>query len=132
MNQANTNNTPQPAAAALFAVELRTCAWAEMVAWYRRVLQLAVLARVDDDAYALLGDGGGRLSILGRDEAAPTSRRWSLAFEVGDLEAVLARGALSGQPPATPRQHAEGYREAVLTDPDGNRVRVFQWPANDS
>ena len=24
--------------------------------------------------------------------------------------------------------HAEGFRELVVTDPDGNRIRLFSWP----
>jgi hypothetical protein len=31
--------------------------------------------------------------------------------------------------PTEPRTHAEGYREFTVTDPDGNRLRLFSWPA---
>ena len=58
--------------------------------------------------------------------AGPASGRWSLGFEVTDLDAVHARLAGSGST-ATPAVHTEGFRELVVTDPDGNRVRLFAW-----
>ncbi len=122
------NNRPT-----LFAVEIRSARWESLVAWYRDALGLEVLLRVVDDRYALLAAGAARLAILGRDETPPPgsrwsqSRRWSLAFEVADLEAVrerlVAAGSMSPEPTANP----EGFREFVVTDPDGNRIRLFAW-----
>ena len=110
----------------LFSVELRTAAWAELVAWYRDVLGLKVLVRVVDDGYALLAAGDTRLAILARPTAGPASGRWSLGFEVTDLDAVHARLAAHGST-AAPTVHPEGFRELVVTDPDGNRIRLFAW-----
>ena len=110
----------------LFSVELRTAAWAELVAWYRDVLGLKVLVRVVDDGYALLAAGDTRLAILARPAAGPASSRWSLGFEVTDLDAVHARLAAHGST-AAPTVHPEGFRELVVTDPDGNRIRLFAW-----
>jgi len=112
----------------LFSVELRTARWPEMVEWYRNVLGLRVLVRVVDDGYALFEAGDTRLAILSRPTAGEPSGRWSLGFEVADLDAARERlaGADAGLPP--PHLHAEGFRELVATDPDGNRVRLFSWP----
>jgi predicted enzyme related to lactoylglutathione lyase len=117
----------------LFAVEIRSARWESLVAWYRDALGLEVLLRVIDDRYALLAAGSARLAILGREDAVPPgsrwsqSSRWSLAFEVADLEAVrerlVAAGSMSPEPTANP----EGFREFVVTDPDGNRIRLFAW-----
>ena len=111
----------------LFAVEIRTTRWEELVAWYRDTLGLEVLLRVVDDRYALLGAGPARLAILGRDETDPASRRWSLGFEVLDLAAVRARLAARGLPAPAALANPEGFRELVVTDPDGNRIRLFAW-----
>jgi predicted enzyme related to lactoylglutathione lyase len=111
----------------LFAVELRSTQWEGLVAWYRDALGLEVLLRVVDDRYALLAAGAARLVILGRDAAPPESRRWSLAFEVDDLEAVRNRLVAAGQEPPLPTANPEGFREFVVADPDGNRVRLFAW-----
>jgi predicted enzyme related to lactoylglutathione lyase len=54
------------------------------------------------------------------------SGRWSLGFEVTDLDAVHARLVASGGS-ATPTVHPEGFRELVVADPDGNRIRLFAW-----
>jgi len=110
----------------LFSVELRTAAWGELVAWYRDVLGLRVLVRVVDDGYALLAAGDTRLAILARPAAGSASGRWSLGFEVTDLDAVHARLVASGGS-ATPTVHPEGFRELVVADPDGNRIRLFAW-----
>jgi predicted enzyme related to lactoylglutathione lyase len=113
----------------LFAVELRTARWAELVAWYRDVLGLRVLVRVSDDAYAILAAGDTRLAIVGREDPPPASGRWSLAFEVADdLDGVHARLVARQAAVTTPTTHPEGYRECVVIDPDGNRLRLFTWP----
>lgn len=110
----------------LFCVELRTTRWEELVEWYRSVLGLRVLVRVVDDGYALLEAGATRLAILARPETAPASHRWSLGFEVADLEAVGRRLTATGTA-ATATAHPEGFRELVVTDPDGNKIRLFTW-----
>lgn len=112
----------------LFSVELRTARWVELVEWYRNVLGLRVLVRVVDDGYALFEAGDTRLAILNRPSPGEASHRWSLGFEVVDLDAVHARLAVSDAAVTAPKMHAEGFRELITTDPDGNRIRLFSWP----
>lgn len=113
----------------LFCVEIRTPRWVELVDWYRGALGLRVLMRGVDDGYALLAAGETRIAIIARPTAAEPSPRWSLAFEVTDLDAARARLAAAGAAAPAPTAHAEGFRELSLTDPDGNRLRLFAWPA---
>ena len=113
----------------LFSVELRTVRWAALVEWYRSVLGLRVLVRVVDDHYALLEAGDTRLAILGRSTPGDASGRWSLGFEVVDLEAIHARLVAAHAECGPPKQHPEGFRELITTDPDGNRIRLFSWPS---
>jgi catechol 2,3-dioxygenase-like lactoylglutathione lyase family enzyme len=112
----------------LFSVELRTARWPELLAWYRNVLGLRVLVRVVDEGYALLEAGDTRLAILSRPSAGEPSHRWSLGFEVVDLDAVHARLAESDVEVTAPKPHPEGFRELITADPDGNRIRLFSWP----
>jgi len=112
----------------LFSVELRTARWHELVEWYRNVLGLRVLVRVVDDGYALFEAGDTRLAILGRPAADPASGRWSLAFEVPDLDLAHARLVAADASVASPSSHPEGFRELTASDPDGNRIRLFAWP----
>lgn len=109
----------------LYAIELRTAKWDEMLDWYRGKLGLRTLIRMPDERYALLEAGGARLALIGRDAPEETSARWSLAIECSDLEKTLHSVA----PPGTRiLLNAEGYEELVVHDPDGNRVRFFAWP----
>jgi catechol 2,3-dioxygenase-like lactoylglutathione lyase family enzyme len=122
----------------LYSVELRTADWLRLVDWYRDVVGLRVAVRMTKAQYALLVGGEGRLTILGRPDDAdlrqqsesPTTgeSRWSLGFEATDLEATRDRLTTAGItcPPADERP--EGYRELVIRDPDGNRVRFFEFP----
>jgi predicted enzyme related to lactoylglutathione lyase len=112
----------------LFSVELRTARWEELVSWYRQVLGLQVLVRVVDDGYALFAAGDTRLAILSRPTAGPPSGRWSLGFEVTDLDAIHTRLTAAQTETTPPRTHPEGFREIVTSDPDGNRIRLFTWP----
>ena len=121
-------NAPAHDRPQLFSVELRTAHWTDLVDWYRNVLGLRVLVRVVDDGYALFEAGDTRLAILSRPAAGEASGRWSLGFEVADLDRVQARLAATGAVIDGPSVHSEGFRELVLADPDGNRIRVFSWP----
>jgi predicted enzyme related to lactoylglutathione lyase len=117
------HNQPQ-----LFSVELRTARWEQLVEWYRSVLGLRVLVRVVDDGYALFEAGDTRLAILSRPAPGEASGRWSLGFEVDDLDAIHARLRQASADVASPKVHNEGFRELVTHDPDGNTLRIFSWP----
>ncbi len=112
----------------LYSVALRTARWAEMVAWYRQALGLRVLVRVVDEGYALIAAGTTRLALLARAETSPASPRWSLGFEVDDIDAARRRLEGAGTTAPAAIAHAEGFRELVVNDPDGNRIRLFEWP----
>jgi len=92
------------------------------------VLGLRVLLRVIDDGYALLEAGNTRLAILSRESPGDSSNRWSLGFEVADLEPYRERLTVAGANIIPPQEHHEGYSELVTHDPDGNRLRLFAWP----
>ncbi|HVX12368.1 MAG TPA: VOC family protein [Pirellulales bacterium] len=126
--------------AELYCVELRTGRWQELVAWYKNALGMRSLLRVDDDRYALLAAGEARLAIVGREEpsreSGPSDRsvphessgRWTLAFEVADLDVAIARLEGAGAEVLPTRLHPEGFVTVTTCDPDGNRVRLFRWP----
>lgn len=126
--------------AELYCVELRTCRWQELVAWYKNALGMRSLLRVDDDRYALLAAGEARLAIVGREEPPQeigpsesqvphqNSGRFTLAFEVADLDVAVARLEGAGAEVLPKRLHPEGFVTVTTCDPDGNRVRLFRWP----
>jgi catechol 2,3-dioxygenase-like lactoylglutathione lyase family enzyme len=99
-----------------------------MVEWYRTVLGLRVLVRVVDDGYALIEAGETRLALIGRENVGEPNGRWSLGFEVFDLEHAAGRLEAAGSRYTQPRKHDEGFQEIVTTDPDGNSIRLFAWP----
>ena len=112
----------------LYCVELRTDHWEASVDWYRNILGLRVLVRVTDDGYALLDAGETRLALLKRTAPGEPTRRISLAFEVPDVHVIVERLTKHGLPYSAPKTDAEGLREVNVTDPDGNRLRLFTWP----
>jgi predicted enzyme related to lactoylglutathione lyase len=112
----------------LYCVEIRTGNWQDLVAWYKNALGMRSLLRVEEDRYALLAAGGTRLAIVGRESPGETSPRWTLAFEVADLDVAEARLEGAGAEVGPRRLHPEGFTTIAATDPDGNRVRLFIWP----
>ena len=112
----------------LYCIELRTARWQSSVEWYRTALGLKVLVRVVDDGYALLEAGETRLALLARESPGEPSTRISFAFEVHDLAAAINRLNRAGFEAPAPRTSSEELREVNLTDPDGNRIRLFSWP----
>jgi predicted enzyme related to lactoylglutathione lyase len=104
-------------------VELQVADWPAAVAWYRDVLGLAVVLRVEADRFALLKAGSGQVALkAGR----PRPGSALLAFEVEDLPAELERLAALGVTPEAPMKTSpEGYRRALLRDPDGYRLCLY-------
>ena len=125
-------SAPSPSRPSLFSVELRTAQWPELIEWYRNALGLRVLVRVVEDGYALFEAGDTRLAILQRPASGEASGRWSLGFEVVDLDAIHARLLAIGSVSISPKVHPEGFRELIVDDPDGNRIRLFAWSENHS
>lgn len=112
----------------LYAVELRTTRWETMVSWYKQALGLRGLLRVDEDRYALLAAGNSRLAITERPLPGEASARWCLTFEVPDLDLAQARLEGAGAEVGPRRLHPEGFTTLTVSDPDGNRIRLFTWP----
>jgi catechol 2,3-dioxygenase-like lactoylglutathione lyase family enzyme len=112
----------------LYCVELRSADWERSVQWYRQVLGLRVLVRVSDDGYALVEAGQTRLSLLRRTSPGAASPRISLAFEVENIDAMVAHLEAAKVEFTRPSSDAEGLREVCLSDPDGNSLRLFAWP----
>ena len=112
----------------LYCVELRTRQWHELTSWYKNALGMRSLLRVEEDHYALLAAGPARLAIVGRESPGETTSRWTLAFEVADLDVAEARLEGAGVEVGPRRLHPEGFTTIAATDPDGNRVRLFTWP----
>ena len=86
--------------------------------FYRDRLGLAVELMDAANGFALL-HAGGRLAL----KHGPPSGGATVHLEVADLDAELRR---LGEP-ADIKASAEGYRRAVLPDPDGHRVVLFAW-----
>jgi catechol 2,3-dioxygenase-like lactoylglutathione lyase family enzyme len=112
---------------ALSFVELRVRDWPASLAWYRDVLGLGVLLQVDADAFALLDAGPARLALKG-EPGTSVAGGVLLAFEVEHLDDWLERLAGSGVETDGPvKASAEGYRRALLRDPDGHLLSLFEW-----
>ena len=92
------------------------------VAWYRDRLGLRVELLDAPNRFALLrGSAGGRLALKG----GPGGRSGVVFhFEVGNLDAELRRLGVEG---AEVKVSPEGYRRAIIHDPDGNAVTLFQF-----
>jgi predicted enzyme related to lactoylglutathione lyase len=109
----------------LSLVELTVSDHAASLRWYRDLLGLTQVPPEESGRYAVLRAGDMRLSLkLG--DASPGSVL--LAFEVDDLALTLAELARQGITPEGPiKESPEGYRRALLRDPDGHRVSLFEW-----
>jgi predicted enzyme related to lactoylglutathione lyase len=106
-------------------LELTVADWPAALAWYTTQFGLEVVLRVDADQFALLQAGQGRIALrAGRPQPGTVL----LAFEVDDLPRELDRLAAAGIRPAAPlKGSAEGYRRAIVQDPDGYRLCLFDW-----
>jgi catechol 2,3-dioxygenase-like lactoylglutathione lyase family enzyme len=98
------------------------------IAWYSDVLGLKLTLLDDANGFALLEGAPGRISLK---RGTPKAGEVRLHFEVGDLDAELVRIAAFGFVPVSAiKSSDEGYRRAVLHDPDGHEVALFEWAAD--
>ena len=111
-------------------IELRCNDWERCLAWYRDQMGLRVVLRQPEDGFAMLEAGGVRLALKRRAPGAvmPThpDQGPMLIFEVADVAAELARLTAAGTPLLKPlATNLEGYRRAVVADPEGHPVTLF-------
>jgi catechol 2,3-dioxygenase-like lactoylglutathione lyase family enzyme len=106
-------------------VEITVSDWPASLRWYRDVLGLEVQLQVDAQRFALLQAGAGRIALK-EGRARPGSVR--VTFEVDDLPSWLERLARHGvAAEGAVKESAEGYRRAVVRDPDGQELCLFAW-----
>lgn len=119
--------------------ERRARDWEALVNWYRDVLGLKVLVRVEADGYAMLEAGGVHLAIkqVGAAVNGHTNGHAEgnnrLYFAVPDLEQELHRLESLGVPLVKPlKVTPEHYRRAVIADPEGQQICLFDWVKQDN
>lgn len=105
----------------LFMVELAVADWVASVAWYRDRLGLRVALRDEANQFALLeAAGGGRIALkAGTQQPSGVT----VHFQVADLSAEMTRLGITSEPKTSP----EGYRRAIVPDPDGYAIVLFEW-----
>jgi len=113
----------------LYLVELTVADWPAAVAWYRDILRFKVALLARKDRFALLEVGKGRIALK---EGRPQPGTMLLTFEVADLATELQRLSTAGVTLESPiKTDDEGYRRAIIRDPDGYRLCLFEWQRSD-
>lgn len=113
-------------------IQLRVSNFERSLAWYRDVLGLTVLLRQPEEGFALLDLGGVRLALKRRmtiaAEPVPTSEGPMLMFAVADVAAAVAHLVALGTSVIKPLEASlEGYRRAIVADPDGHPIALFDF-----
>ena len=105
--------------------ELAVADYEASVAWYRDVVGLRVELADPAHGFALLrGPDGGRLAVKA---GTPVPGGVKVHLEVADVGAELARIGADAVVTEGVKESAEGYRRAVVRDPDGYAVVLFAW-----
>jgi catechol 2,3-dioxygenase-like lactoylglutathione lyase family enzyme len=103
---------------------------------FYRALGYSELGRVPETGFGSLtmlqlpGDPFVSLELV-HDPARPvtdTSAVNHMVIQVDDLDAAIAGFATRGVTAEPPTDHGEGMRTAWVTDPDGYRIELVQWP----
>jgi predicted enzyme related to lactoylglutathione lyase len=114
----------------LYMVELTVADWGGSLAWYRDVLGLALLLQDPAGCFALFQAGEGRIALKA---GTPVPGTMLLTLEVDDLAGRVEHLSKQG---ATIEEaikiSPEGYRRAIIRDPDGYRLSLFEWLGTES
>lgn len=107
-------------------IELPVADWARSLEWYRNRLGLDAELVVEKDRFALLRPRKGTRIAL--KQGTPSPGALLIHFEMDHLDAHLARLEERGVPIDEPiKESPEGYRRAIVRDPDGYRLCLFEW-----
>lgn len=111
----------------LYMTELSVSDIAASLTWYRDKLGLHVRVNDTDKKYVQF-DAGGQLSLREHRDTGKVDSQSIVYFEVENLTAELARlSKLNIVPDDDTTESEEGYRRAILRDPDGHRIGLFEW-----
>ncbi len=110
----------------LFMVELAVRELAVSIAWYQKVLGFTLEKLDAVNQFAMLTvPGGGRIALK---QTEPIVSNVLVHFEVPDLQATYTHLTESGvEPSKEMKTSEEGYREIIITDPDGHHISLFEW-----
>ena len=109
-------------------VEVRVTNLAQSLAFYVKVLGLAIRLHDLAGGFALLGDGPAHVALKVGVASGMDRGSMRLVFEVADLDAERARIQEHGiEISEIVENRAESYREARLHDPDGTLISFFAW-----
>lgn len=112
----------------LDVVEIRVSHWEEMVAWYQHTLGLKLIAREDDDQFALLSvEDGATIGLWGAGKKSTRGTcAHSLHWRVDNVD--LAVDELSGRGITFPKRIEQRHwgRVAEFHDPEGNKHFLYQ------
>ena len=110
----------------VFMTELAVADMVASLRFYHAALGLPVVLQDAPNGFALLGTTHGKLAL--KQRAEPTPGDILLHFEVAGLAAALtALHALGIAPVGELKTSHEGYTRAILRDPDGHTVVLFEW-----
>lgn len=98
------------------------------IAWYRDVLGMNLIYRMDEIAWCELESPVARVNIgLSQVEAVPQGGGATLTFGVGDLDAAKAMLDAAGVRQDGPVQEIPGMVKLLtFFDPDGNALMLYQ------
>ncbi len=108
----------------LSMIELEVSHLPTSLEWYRDHIGLGVEIYDEANGFALLNSPGGRLALK---RGTPSPDGILLHFCVADLAAELTQLLADGVRLLSPiKASDEGYRRAIVADPDGYRVCIFE------
>lgn len=110
----------------LYMVELMVADVARSISWYRDVCGGVVELTDGPNGFTLLKLDGGRVAL--KQGTPPEVGGVRFHFLVADLNAELTRLAELGvHPESDLKTSTEGYRRAVIRDPDSYAISLFEW-----
>lgn len=108
----------------LFMIELEVSHLPTSLEWYRDRIGLGVEIYDAANGFALLNSPGGRLALK---RGTPSPAGVLLHFRVADLAVELSQLLAEGVRLLSPiKASDEGYRRAIVADPDRYRICLFE------
>lgn len=114
----------------LDVIEIQVRDWAGMMKWYHSVLGLEILAREDDDKFAMLGNEGSIVALVQVDEVSGTPGNIMPYWRVENIENVVEKLTSSGVRFSTKVETTHWGKQAKFSDLEGNVHFLYQEERN--
>lgn len=111
----------------LDVIEIQVKEWDEMVRWYNEILGLKILAKENEDKFALLvGENGAAVGLFGKENLSDLKGNITPYWHVDNIENTFQSLSAKGVRFVANIEKRHWGKQARFVDPEDNNHFIYQ------